>query len=370
MTSEPPRENTEDPEASAGPPGSPPGIPVDAEPDREVDRSPDDVAAAAGAPPRPGLSTFTIEGRAAPALFVVGWLASILGLGILAVGFAGSRGLASTVLILVGLVILSIGLTAAAGSQAIERRAAAAPYSGPSPILLFAASVTVSSVGASLVALGARAVGIDPQGLVPSIAVLIVIQLTYLALTRLLVVGPGAMSWTEIGFRPMGRPAFGELASGMTYAIPVVAVTGVIASVAMLILRVTPESPLPATGTNSGLLLNLLAGAVFVPIGEETMFRGVATSAWQRTYGTRRAIIQGGLFFAFVHVLQVGGNTVAEASALAVVAFVTRIPVGLALGWLFLSHRSIWTSIGLHSAFNAILLVLGEISLRAGSPGS
>ena len=33
-------------------------------------------------PDRPGASTFTIEGRSAPALFVVGWLATLLGLGL------------------------------------------------------------------------------------------------------------------------------------------------------------------------------------------------------------------------------------------------------------------------------------------------
>ena len=99
------------------------------------------------------------------------------------------------------------------------------------------------------------------------------------------------------------------------------------------------------------------------------LFRGVATTAWRREFGLRRAIIQGALFFAVVHVLQVGGSSPQEALSLAVVAFVTRIPVALALGWLFTARQSIWASIGLHSAFNGILLVLAEIALRARPPG-
>src|SRR3989454_6384306 len=279
--------------------------------------APETTAPPSGSPRVPGLGTFTVEGRRAPALFVVGWLATILGAGVLVVGFAGQRGIASTVLVLVGLVVLSIGLVSGAGSQAIERRAAGAAYTGPSPVLLFAASVAVSSVGTSIVALVARLLGLDPNGLATTIIVLAVIQLTYLGLTRLLVVGTGALSWTEMGFRPVGRPALAELAMGMTYAIPVIVVTIIIAAVATRLLPVVPESPLPPTGSTLGLLLNLLGGAVLVPIGEETMFRGVATTAWRVTDGVQRAIVQGALFFAIVHVLQVGGTSPTQALALA-----------------------------------------------------
>jgi membrane protease YdiL (CAAX protease family) len=192
--------------------------------------------------------------------------------------------------------------------------------------------------------------------------VLAVIQGTYLALTRLLVVGTGALSWSEMGFRPARGTAIADLATGIVYVVPILFVTGLVAQIATTIFPVTPESPLPATGTTLGLLLNLLGGAVLVPIGEETMFRGVATTAWQRTYGSRRAVIQGALFFAIVHVLQVGGSSPLEAFQLALVAFVTRIPVALALGWLFLARKSIWAPIGLHAAFNGIILVLAHFA--------
>jgi hypothetical protein len=87
------------------------------------------------APPgRLGASTFTIEGRSAPGLFVVGWIASLVGLGMAVIGFLSGRSTAAVLLILVGLVVLSIGLIAGAGSQGIERRVRGVlPYIGPSP---------------------------------------------------------------------------------------------------------------------------------------------------------------------------------------------------------------------------------------------
>ena len=56
----------------------------------------------------------------------------------------------------------------------------------------------------------------------------------------------------------------------------------------------------------------------------------------------------------------------------------TRLPVALALGWLFLRRGSIWASFGLHAAFNGVLLVLAELAVnaatgsaeRSGSAGS
>jgi membrane protease YdiL (CAAX protease family) len=317
-------------------------------------------------PARPGLTTFTIEGRAAPALFVVGWLASILGVGGLAIGYASPRSLPASVLVLLGLAALSIGLISAAGSQAVERRASSQPYAGPSPYLLVVASISVSTLIASLVGLVATVLGVDRGSLLVTILVLAVIQATYVLLIRLLVVDTGALSWADIGFRPRGMSAVREFATGVSFAIPVLLLTLIVASVAYVLLPVTPESPLPPTGSFPGLLLKLLAAAVLVPIGEETMFRGVATTAWARAFGVQRAVVQGGLFFALVHVLQVTGSNPAEGLALAVVAFVTRVPVALALGWLFLSRRSIWASIGLHSAYNAATLILAELALRAG----
>ena len=323
----------------------------------------------AGAPPaRPGLSTFTIEGRAAPALFVIGWLATILGGGITFIGYQAPRTVLVSLLILGGYILLSIGLVSASGSQALDRRArGVTTYAGPSPFLLFAASLMVGSTLVSLVGIPVQLLGGDPQSPIATLLFLAVIEATYLGLTRLLVVGTGALTWLDMGFGSAARQRVSDLAWGASAAIPVIALTTVVAALVSSVVNAVPESPLPPTGTALGLVINLIGGAILVPIGEEVMFRGVATTAWARAYGPARAIVQGALFFAFVHVFQVGGTSLEQALALAFVAFATRVPVGLALGWLFVTRRSIWASIGLHAAFNGVLLVLAEV-VRANPP--
>ena len=69
--------------------------------------------------------------------------------------------------------------------------------------------------------------------------------------------------------------------------------------------------------------------------------------------------------FVLAHVLFVSGDTFNETIRIALVAGVVRIPVAFALGWLFARTGSIWSSIGLHAAFNGILIVAAELFARA-----
>ena len=317
---------------------------------------------------RAGVDTFTIEGRAAPALFVVGWLTVILGLAAVLIAFLSGSG-AAPVLFIVGLVLLSVGLVAGAGSQAIERRAKGSlVYRGPSPFLLFAASIPVSILAVIVVGVPLTLLGVEPTAPLGIVASITCQTLVYIGLVRLLVVDVGALSWSDMGIRrPDGR-ALTELAAGALWAAPVILATLPLAAILSLVFPdVRPVSPLPPTGDTSGLLLSLLAGAVLAPIGEEILFRGFATTAWVRGIGARGALIRGSLFFAVAHILTISGADAGEAIALAAVAFVSRIPVAFALGWLFLRRGSIWAPIGLHAAFNGILLILAEIAMRAGA---
>jgi uncharacterized protein len=314
-------------------------------------------------PPRPGASTFTIDGRAAPALFVVGWLATILGLGVVVIGIMSRAGGGAIVLLLVGLVVLSIGLIAAAGSQGIERRARGdLAYQGPSPLLVFAAAIPVSLVAIIMASLPLVALGVEVDTPVGRLASVIVQTLVYAALIRLLVVDTRALSWAEMGIRrPDGR-ALAELASGALWAFPVIVVTAPISVVLLQLFPVTPVSPLPPTGEAIGFILQFAAGAAFAPVGEELLFRGLATTAWVRGLGTRQGIIRAALVFALAHVITVTAGNAQEAFGLVVVGFATRVPVALALGWLFVRTGSIWAPLGLHMAFNGILLVIGELA--------
>lgn len=310
------------------------------------------------------MTTLTIEGRSVPALFVVGWLASLLGLGLVVVAVLSGGGPAWLGLVLVGLVLLSVGLVAAAGSQGIERRARGmAGYAGPSPLLVFAASIPVSVLVVLVVGLplGLAGVPLDgPAGALLSVA----LQATvYIALIRLLVVDTGALDWRAMGLRRLDLAAIGEIIGGALWAVPVIGATIPVSLILLEIFPVTPESPLPPTGEAVGFAISLLAGAVVAPFGEEVLFRAYATTAWVRGVGVRQGVLRAALMFAVAHVLTISGTSTGDAIGLAVVGFGTRVPIALALGWIFV-RRGIWAAFGLHAAFNALLLVIAEVAER------
>ncbi len=357
-----------DPGASDQPPTPPPA--TDTDPSLDDDARASATEPGAPAPARPGASTFTIEGRSAPALFVVGWLATLVGLVAIFVSVLAGASTARAVVLILGLVLLSVGLIAAGGSQAIERRVRGTrAYMGPSPFLVFAASIPLTILGGAVIGLALSVVGISVSSPVAAVAAVSIQALIYVGLIRLLVVDAGALRWAEMGVRRLDRRALGELVTGAIWTGPVILVTLVVAAVLSQLIPVTPASPLPPTGTVSGLLLNLIAGAIIAPIGEELFFRAFAATAWARDIGERRTVVRVALFFAVAHVLTIAGSDAQQAISLAIVAFVGRIPVAVALTWLFLQRRSIWVSIGLHATFNGVLLVISEIARGGVAPG-
>ena len=270
-------------------------------------------------------------------------------------------------LLIGGIVVLSIGLVAGAGSQGIERRARGAlPYFGPSPFLVFAASIPTSLLAVIAIGIPLALAGVPVDGPAGRLASVVVQALVYTGLIRLLVVDSGALTWAEMGLRRLDGRALVDLASGALWAGPVIFITAVLAAILGLLFPVTPVSPLPPTGDNLGFAMHLLAGAIVAPIGEELLFRAFATTAWARAIGDRRGLVRAALFFAVVHVRAISAGTAGEAFGLAVVGFAARVPVALALGWLFIRQRSIWAPIGLHATFNGVLLVIGEVALRNG----
>ena len=321
--------------------------------------------------PRPGLKTFTLEGRAAPGLFLVGWLAVIMGAGVLIV--ASLSGLGPTirlVLALVGLGLLSLGLVAGAGSQAMERKARAVSqgdgeshgagvgvYAGPSPFLVLLAALPLSILLVTVVVGPLVGLGLDAGG-PAAIFITVALQgIVYIALIRLLVVGPGSLSWRDMGIG--GRPAGAlveDVAWGAVLAVPVIVATVLVAGVMLSILP-APDSPIPPNGGSTGAVFNFLAAVVIAPAGEELFFRGFATTAWMRSMSPRGTILRGALFFAAVHVLTVGGADFGDAAGRAAVAFVSRLPVAIALGLVFTRRRSLAAPIALHATYNGLLFL-------------
>jgi membrane protease YdiL (CAAX protease family) len=96
-----------------------------------------------------------------------------------------------------------------------------------------------------------------------------------------------------------------------------------------------------------------MSAAIIAPIGEEILYRGVITQAWGRQSGARRAILFSAIVFAFAHTLNIGGESITDALAVAFVAFAIRLPLGLAL---WVRRQSLLATITLHAAYNALLV--------------
>jgi membrane protease YdiL (CAAX protease family) len=317
---------------------------------------------------RPGASTFTIEGRSAPGLFVAGWLATLLGIGAVVVSVMAAPGLGQGALLVGGLILLSIGLVAGAGAQAIERRARGGrQYVGPSPFLLFLAAIPIYVLGVLAVGTAFTLLGQSVQSPAAILASLVVQALVYVGLIRLLVVDTGALSWADMGIRRPDATALRQFGYGALWTGAAILATIPVALILSTVVRDTPPSPLPPAGETVGTLVNLLAGVVIAPAGEEVFFRGFAATAWVAGMGARPGIVRAALFFALAHVLTIGGTDAGPATGQALAAFAGRIPVSLLLTWLFVRHRSIWVPLGLHAGFNALLLVLAEAVARSGA---
>lgn len=318
----------------------------------------------------PRRSLTDLDSRAAPGLYLVGWLLSVAGLVVVSILFLGDgHGPGVVALFALGMAALSVGLIAAAGAQGLQRRADGMPgYEGPSPFLVFAAVYAVNFLAA--IPLSWMADTLHLFGLESSLGLLVTLLVTaaiYAGLIQLLVVGPGALSWSDMGFRapvPGLAGRLGDVARGAAVAIPVIFVTAILADILIAILNVVPESDIPSTAQGGSLGLNLLAAAVIAPIGEEIFFRGFTTTAWARSMGAGRAIVRGAVFFALVHILSISGSTADQALRLVLVAFVARLPVGYALGRLFLARRSIYASMALHATYNGLLIVIATVGSR------
>ena len=323
-----------------------PGSIADTEPELRSGTEPEFAA--------PRLTTFSLEGRVVPGIYLIGWVASLLGAGLLFISFQANVPGTGQWVFLVAMVLLGIGLTFAAGSQAIERsRRPDLAYRGPSPVLAFLVVVVLTFVALIVVLAPLSALGLDVRSPAATTLNLVITMILYVTVIRLLVVGPGALTWREMGVVRPDSGALRDLLAGALLAIPVVAVTLVLGGLLSRFLEPTP-SALPDATDAAGIVANLVSAAILAPIGEELFFRGFTTTAWARTSGARAAIVRGALFFAFAHVLTLFDASFGTGVQRALFSFVALLPVGLALGWVFLSRRSLYAAIGLHSAFNAI----------------
>ncbi len=270
--------------------------------------------------------------------------------------FTGSA--AAPWLFLAGLLVLALGLLAAAASQAVERsRRTDLAYRGPSPVLVLLVVVPLTLIGILVVLAPQSAFGLDARSPIATTLSLLLTTLVYIGVVRLLVVGPGALSWRDMGLAQPAGTAVRDLLIGAAFAVPVLVVTLLLGGVLSRFLAPSPNA-LPPAGNVLGLLANLVSAAILAPIGEELFFRGFATTAWAKAVGTGPAVVRGAIFFSIAHVMTLFDASFAEGAQRALFSFVGLLPVAVTLGWLFLKRGSLYAAIGLHAAFNGIQVLL------------
>jgi membrane protease YdiL (CAAX protease family) len=339
----------------------------------------------------------SLAGRAEPDLYAAGWLLSVGALfalvALLAAALAGlTNGAAAVVvvaLIEVSLLGLAAGFSSAAMAQSSQRRNDGwQDYFGPSPVLVLAAWLAISSAGVLLLDAAMDALSFSPPSSVATLLLLSVNVASYIGTVQLLVVRPGALSWSDMArprhlapdptdwFEPSAWAAqtpqssvrkrdrlATDIALGLGLAIPLMVGTLLLAAALTTLLgmdRVTYEGPIPASSTTD-VLVSLLAAAILAPIGEEIFFRGFATNAWARSLTRNSAILRAAVFFAGIHVINVDIGGHSDPSILlraAFLAVVVRLPVAWGLAWVFTRRRSIYASAFLHATYNAGLTLL------------
>jgi membrane protease YdiL (CAAX protease family) len=248
----------------------------------------------------------------------------------------------------------------ASGYQTLHRRMTRdeAAYRGPSPFLVFGAVFAA----ANAIALAIRAAGIGelPQSETVLLSVGVVVPL-YAVMIWLLVVREGALSWQAMGWPSMWDRSARTLMSflyGSALALPIVVITAIVGIVLVGVLGVRPPDVLAPPSTPAEWAVDLLVVAALAPIGEELFFRGFAQTAWARDLGWRRALLRAAIFFSIIHGIDVSATDFSEGIRLVTLATLSRLPVALALGWVFVRTGSIAGSIGLHAAYNGVMLLL------------
>jgi membrane protease YdiL (CAAX protease family) len=321
---------------------------------------------------RPGL--LQLAGREAPALYVIGLLTLVLGASALVAGFAGGGvGLAILALVLIG-----VGGIALSGASALQRRVdtPVAGWRGPGPLAIFWATIPWALLAQLLVTALVSSVGVAAALTTPlgTLALAAASNLATVLIIGLVVVGSGAVRWRDLVLAtPAASPSTlpqpdrrgglaGDLFWGVALALPILTTAGLFATLVLNGTGLSAPVVLPPAMSGVDLAANVLTAGLIAPIGEELLYRGVIAQAWARQSSARRAILFSAIVFAFAHTLTVGGTSVGDALSVAAVAFIVRLPLGIALGWLWIRRRSIVATIALHAAYNLAIVAIVALS--------
>lgn len=371
-------------------------------------------------PPAPRRPILSLLGRASPKLYGIGL--AVGGPGLLALLFLlvaprtgwklGLAALPAWMLVESVCAVAAAGLIVSAVAQSRQRRADGwQDYAGPSPFLVMAALLAVVTGFGLPIERALTGAGVDTDSGFGTLLLLLVYLVSYVGLVHFLAVRPGVMTWRDI-VRPkrlapdpddwqsaspvpeFGGPSGlssswrrpdstspssrqGGLRSRFTHGrvvdillplamlLPLVLASSIANQALLLVLGLKMRdltSPLPTSGAGLDPWITLFAVAIVVPIGEEIFFRGFATNAWGRSLGRNSAILRAALFFAFIHVLNVGNTDPGIALRAAVFNFGARVPVAIALTWLYFRRRSILASGTLHASYNGLIQLVSMLT--------
>jgi membrane protease YdiL (CAAX protease family) len=158
------------------------------------------------------------------------------------------------------------------------------------------------------------------------------------------------------------RGGLGDFLLAASMLIPVMLASGLTNFVLLAVLGLQQTDLQSDVPTSSPSVLDevviFIAVAVLVPIGEEVFFRGYSTNAWGRSLSRNSAILRAGLFFAFIHVINTSNTDFWTASRAALFNFGARVPVALALCWIYMNRRSLIASASLHSLYNGLIVLI------------
>jgi membrane protease YdiL (CAAX protease family) len=357
-------------------------------------------------PRPPHRRILSLAGRARRRLYALGLVVGLpAGLAMLALELGarggikvGSESIPSWTILEVVSALAAIGLIAAGAYQGAQRRADGwRDFAGPSPFLLMAAQqATVAAIGIPI-SLVLSNLKVDMDSAYALLAVVPLYLVVYFGLVHFLVVRPGAMTWRDI-LRParlapepgdwsaeslaerLGwrRPAtrlrawlrgsLGDFLLAASVVIPVLIATGLTNVVLIAALGLNGnevQSDVPMHPTTVEKLLTIVMIAILIPIGEEVFFRGYATNAWGRSLSRSSALLRAGLFFAFVHVINTQNTDAWTSLRAATFNFGARIPVALALCWLYMRRRSLVASVSLHGLYNGLIVVISFLVTSA-----
>jgi membrane protease YdiL (CAAX protease family) len=318
----------------------------------------------------PGARIFSLEGRPAPALYLLGWLLTIVGAALLFIAVGAPPSTAASVMAALGLATLATGLASAAGYQLVAR-ADRHPslYRGPSPMLMLALVICAGSLVAGLASV---VFALDATRPLPFLITLVISNVAFIVCIWLFVVRSGALSWHQMGW-PVWRlegtrarigPVATAAATGALVMVPTMLAVSLLAGILGSILHVTAPDVLPDMTTSAETVFVALAAAVVAPIGEETFFRGFALTAWLRDLGPRAALLRSAVLFAVVHILNITSASFGEGLAQAVLELTAILPLGLVLGALFLRY-GMAAAIAGHVTYNGLLLLIVLVAARS-----